>query len=121
MDKPLAGTAGRPGYIRFAAIDIVKYNIARVPDDGNAALRRGIRIDLSMAPERRPVRGDRVQVLLDGTNSNTASIVSNYAAQTIGRYSSEVMTQLSRSKMVAGTMAAATIASLTCLDRRSSQ
>jgi ABC-2 type transport system permease protein len=46
-----------------------------------------------------------VQVLLDGTNSNTASIVSNYAAQTIGRYSSEVMAQLARSKMVAGTMA----------------
>jgi ABC-2 type transport system permease protein len=46
-----------------------------------------------------------VQVLLDGTNSNTASIVSNYAAQTIARYSSEVMAQLSRSKMVAGTMA----------------
>jgi len=51
-------------------------------------------------------RATSVQVLLDGTNSNTASIVSNYAAQTIGRYSSEVMTQLSRSKMVAGTMAA---------------
>jgi len=46
-----------------------------------------------------------VQVLLDGTNSNTASIVSVYAAQTIARYSSEVMMQLQRSKMVAGTMA----------------
>ena len=51
-------------------------------------------------------RTTSVQVLLDGTNSNTASIVSNYAAQTIARYSSEVMTQLTRSKMVAGTMAA---------------
>ena len=47
-----------------------------------------------------------VQVLLDGTNSNTASIVSNYAAQTIARYSAEVTAQLARSKMVAGTMAA---------------
>jgi ABC-2 type transport system permease protein len=51
-------------------------------------------------------RATSVQVLLDGTNSNTASIVSNYAAQTIARYSAEAMTQLSRSKMVAGTMAA---------------
>jgi ABC-2 type transport system permease protein len=51
-------------------------------------------------------RSASVQVLLDGTNSNTASIVSNYAAQTIARYSTEVMTQLQRSKMVAGTMAA---------------
>ena len=32
-------------------------------------------------------RATSVQVLLDGTNSNTASIVSNYAAQTIARYS----------------------------------
>ncbi|MGA3186833.1 MAG: ABC transporter permease [Bryobacteraceae bacterium] len=50
-------------------------------------------------------RTTSVQVLLDGTNSNTASIVSNYAAQTIARYSSEVSAQLARSKMVAGTMA----------------
>jgi ABC-2 type transport system permease protein len=50
-------------------------------------------------------RPTSVQVLLDGTNSNTASIVSNYAGQTIARYSSEVMARLSRSKMVAGTMA----------------
>jgi ABC-2 type transport system permease protein len=49
-------------------------------------------------------RATSVQVLLDGTNSNTASIVSNYAGQTIARYSSEVMTRLARSKMVAGTM-----------------
>jgi ABC-2 type transport system permease protein len=50
-------------------------------------------------------RATSVQVLLDGTNSNTASIVSNYAAQTIARYSSEVMAQLQRSKMVSGTIA----------------
>jgi ABC-2 type transport system permease protein len=50
-------------------------------------------------------RPTSVQVLLDGTNSNTASIVSNYAGQSIARYSSEVMARLSRSKMVAGTMA----------------
>ena len=51
-------------------------------------------------------RTTSVQVLLDGTNSNTASIVSAYAGQTILRYSSEVMTQRQRDKLVAGTMAA---------------
>ncbi|HVO96462.1 MAG TPA: ABC transporter permease [Bryobacteraceae bacterium] len=51
-------------------------------------------------------RATSVQVLLDGTNSNTASIVSNYAAQAIGRYSAQVMTQIQRSKMVAGTLSA---------------
>ena len=45
-------------------------------------------------------RTTSVQVLLDGTNSNTASIVSGYAAQTILRYSSEVMDQRQRDKLV---------------------
>src|SRR5208282_5396448 len=35
-------------------------------------------------------RTTSVQILLDGTNSNTASIVSNYASQTVARYSNEV-------------------------------
>lgn len=39
-----------------------------------------------------------VQVLLDGTNSNTTSIVSGYAAQTIARYSSKVMAERQRDK-----------------------
>jgi ABC-2 type transport system permease protein len=46
-------------------------------------------------------RNTSVQVLLDGTNSNTASIVSNYATQCILRYSSEVMNQRQREKLVA--------------------
>jgi ABC-2 type transport system permease protein len=50
-------------------------------------------------------RATSVQVLLDGTNSNTASIVSAYAGQSIARYSNEVMTQRQRGKLVAGTMA----------------
>jgi ABC-2 type transport system permease protein len=50
-------------------------------------------------------RATSVQVLLDGTNSNTASIVSAYAGQTIARYSNEVMQQRQRGKLVAATMA----------------
>src|SRR5580704_18425471 len=50
-------------------------------------------------------RATSVQVLLDGTNSNTASIVSGYASQSIARYSNEVMQQRQRGKLVAGTMA----------------
>jgi ABC-2 type transport system permease protein len=49
-------------------------------------------------------RATSVQVLLDGTNSNTASIVAAYASQTIGRYSSEVMLERQREKLVGGTM-----------------
>lgn len=50
-------------------------------------------------------RTTSVQVLLDGTNSNTASIVSAYAGQAIQRYSSEVMIERQREQLVAGTMA----------------
>jgi ABC-2 type transport system permease protein len=49
-------------------------------------------------------RATSVQVLLDGTNSNTASIVSGYAGQSIARYSNEVMEQRQRGKLVAATM-----------------
>jgi ABC-2 type transport system permease protein len=46
-------------------------------------------------------RTTSVQVLLDGSNSNEASIVSGYAAQTIARYSSKVMLQAQREKLLA--------------------
>jgi len=42
-----------------------------------------------------------VQVLLDGSNSNSASIVSAYAGQTIARYAAEVMDDRQRQKLVA--------------------
>jgi len=41
-----------------------------------------------------------VQVLLDGTNSNTASIVSAYSGQAIQRYAGKVMIQRQRVKLV---------------------
>src|SRR5580693_3726056 len=49
----------------------------------------------------RPVN---VQVLLDGTNSNAASIVSGYAGQTIARFTGEVMADRQRQKLVAASV-----------------
>jgi ABC-2 type transport system permease protein len=49
-------------------------------------------------------RQSSVQVLVDGTNSNTASIVSGFASQCIARYSSEVAKAQGRTMMVAPTM-----------------
>jgi len=45
-----------------------------------------------------------VQVLLDGTNSNTASIVQGFASQTVARYSQTVLNDQQRIRMVGGTM-----------------
>ncbi len=44
-----------------------------------------------------------VQVLIDGTNSNTASIITGFASDTIARYSREVSNEQQRERMVGGT------------------
>lgn len=51
-------------------------------------------------------RATSVQVLVDGSNSNTASIVSNYASQVIARYSSQVFSAQQRDKLVGRTLVA---------------
>lgn len=48
-------------------------------------------------------RFTNVQVLLDGTNSNTASIISGFASQTVARYSQSVLGDAQRARLVAGT------------------
>src|SRR5579872_4393132 len=49
-------------------------------------------------------RATSVQVLLDGTNSNTASLVSGYASQVIGAYSQGASSDAQRARMVAATI-----------------
>ncbi|MBZ5594158.1 MAG: ABC transporter permease [Acidobacteriia bacterium] len=49
-------------------------------------------------------RATSVQVLVDGTNSNTASIVANYATQTIARYSNQVLREQQGDKLVGRTL-----------------
>ncbi len=51
-------------------------------------------------------RETEVQVLVDGTNSNTASIVTAYAGQTIARFSVEMLQDQQRVKLIARTMQA---------------
>jgi ABC-2 type transport system permease protein len=49
-------------------------------------------------------RTTEVQVIVEGTNSNTASIVSNYAASTVSRFSREVLDEWQRQKVVGTSM-----------------
>src|SRR5262249_44738589 len=42
-----------------------------------------------------------VQVLVDGTNSNTASLVSSYAAQVVGEFSGDVISRQQNTRMLA--------------------
>ncbi|MEQ1947870.1 MAG: ABC transporter permease [Bryobacteraceae bacterium] len=50
-------------------------------------------------------RATSVQVLLDGTNSNTASLVSGFASQTVARYSQSISGDQQRSRLITGTLA----------------
>jgi ABC-2 type transport system permease protein len=48
-------------------------------------------------------RAASVQILLDGTNSNTASLISGYAGQVIARYSQQASGNAQRNRLVGGT------------------
>jgi ABC-2 type transport system permease protein len=63
-----------------------------------------IRVLPGFARDVKRGRTTSVQVLLDGTNSNTASIVSGFASQTISRYSRVSMQHQQRAMLVAPTM-----------------
>src|SRR5580698_7664225 len=88
-----------------------RFVIAGMPDSEPAMQRmmdRGqvdavIRVLPGFAKDVNRGRTTSVQVLLDGTNSNTASIVSGFASQTIARYSNESMQHQQRSKMIDAT------------------
>ena len=45
-----------------------------------------------------------VQILIDGTNSNTASVVSNYATQIVARYGSHVLSERQKVKLISQTV-----------------
>jgi ABC-2 type transport system permease protein len=91
-----------------------RFTVAGMPESDAAMQRmldRGqvdavIRVLPGFARDIRRGRATSVQVLLDGTNSNTASLVSAYASQTISRYSSVALSQAQRAKTVEGTLAA---------------
>ncbi len=50
-------------------------------------------------------RPSSVQILIDGSNSNTASIISGYASQCIARYSGDVGQKQQKAKLVSPTVA----------------
>lgn len=65
-----------------------------------------IRVLPGFGADLRRGRETAVQVLVDGSNSNTASIVSNYAGQAIGRFSGEWLGRQQRIRLTAQTLAA---------------
>ncbi len=90
-----------------------RFDILATPDTNEAMqalLDRGkvdavVRVLPGFARDLARGRESSVQVLVDGANSNAASIVSSYAQQVIGRFSRQKMEALQREKLVGRTMA----------------
>lgn len=89
-----------------------RFILAGLPNDERAMQRmmdRGqvdavVRVLPGFARDVKRGRTTSVQVLLDGTNSNTASIVSGYASQAIARYSSEALQHQQNGMLVGATV-----------------
>lgn len=80
-------------------------------DAAQALLDRGkvdavVRILPGFASDLEGGRTTAVQVLVDGTNSNSAAIVGAYATQVIGRFGTAAFKEQQRAKLVERTMAA---------------
>ncbi len=88
------------------------FTIGATPDDEHAmqsVLDRGqadgvIRVLPGFARDITRGRVTNVQILLDGTNSNTASLISGYAGQVIARFSQQASGDAQRNRLVGGTM-----------------
>jgi ABC-2 type transport system permease protein len=89
-----------------------RFQIVATPD-GDAQMQRlldhgdvdaVVRVLPGFARDVERGRATSVQVLVDGTNSNTASIVANYASEAISLYSNRVLQKEQADKLVGRTM-----------------
>src|ERR1017187_9150757 len=85
--------AGFVGSRRFevSATPATDDQVRKLMDKGQVDLE--VRVLPGFARDIKRGRTTTVQVLIDGTNSNTASIVSSYASQIIANYSGKVLHQ----------------------------
>jgi ABC-2 type transport system permease protein len=85
-----------------------RFDIVSAPEseeDVQRTLDRGeaqavVRIPLGFARDTARGRATEVQILIDGTNSNTASLVASYAGEIVAEYSVDLMGQQQRVKVL---------------------
>jgi ABC-2 type transport system permease protein len=93
--------AGFVGSRRFSVVATPQTDadVRTLMDKGDVDL--VVRVLPNFARDIKRGRTTTVQVLIDGTNSNTASIVSSYASQIISNYSGKVLKDQNAGKLVA--------------------
>jgi ABC-2 type transport system permease protein len=85
-----------------------RFDIVSAPEneeDVQRALDRGeaqavVRVPLGFARDTARGRATEVQILIDGTNSNTASLVASYAGEVVAEYSVDLMERQQRVKVL---------------------
>jgi len=104
MDRSPQSRELRERFTGSGRFDIVGWpaseeDVQRILDRGEA--QAVVRILPGFARDTARGRETEVQVLIDGTNSNTASIVANYAGSVIAEYSADVLQSQQRLKVMA--------------------
>jgi len=104
MDRTSQSRELRERFTGSGRFEIVSWPASE--DDVQSTLDRGesqavVRILPGFARDTARGRETEVQVLIDGTNSNTASIVANYAGSVIAEYSAEILQSQQRLKVLA--------------------
>lgn len=96
----IAGFEGSPNF-RVVATPVTEDQVRELMDHGR------VQAVVSVLPGfgRDIERGStaQVQLLVDGTNSNTASVVSSYANRVVAAYGNKVMAKQQRARLVGGT------------------
>jgi ABC-2 type transport system permease protein len=82
--RALVDTLTASGYFRIVARSDRPEDLVRALERGDAVV--GLTIPVNFARDLRSERGARVQILLDGTNSNTASIAQGYAERIVADF-----------------------------------
>ena len=92
------------GYFRIASISRDPVEMQRVLDSGD--VQAAVSILPGFAADVSRGRTACVQIVVDGTNSNTAAIIANYAAQIVAGYANAILQKQMEAKLVGPTAAA---------------
>jgi ABC-2 type transport system permease protein len=103
MDRTPQSRALRDRFTGSGRFDIVSAPASE--DDVQRTLDRGVaqavvRIPLGFSRDTARGRPTEVQILIDGTNSNTASLVASYAGEIVAEYSVDLLEQQQRVKVM---------------------
>jgi ABC-2 type transport system permease protein len=89
--RELSGHFASSGYFRIAARPADPREIRRLIDEGRASA--ALQINPGFARHLRTREGTAIQLIVDGTDSNTASVVITYAQRIVSEYSRRILVQ----------------------------